>query len=124
VLLVDDNPAMIARATAVLSRGCEIIGSAKNGTGALAAAATLTPEVVVLDISMPDITGLEVANRLKAGGSTAAIVFLSVHEDEAVMRAATAAGGLGYVIKSRLALDLEQAVMAASEGRPFTSSIL
>jgi DNA-binding NarL/FixJ family response regulator len=123
VLLVDDNPAMLARAKSVLSRGCEVIGSARSGAAALEAAASLTPEVVVLDISMPGMSGLEVASRLKSAGSTAAIVFLTVHEDEAVVRAAQAAGGLGYVVKSKLASDLEQAVIAASEGRSFTSAI-
>jgi DNA-binding NarL/FixJ family response regulator len=123
VLLVDDNPAMIARANSVLSHGCEVVGSAKDGPAALQAIAALTPEVVVLDISMPGMTGFEVASRLKAEGSTAAIVFLTVHEDEAVFRAAKAVGGLGYVVKSRLASDLEQAVIAASEGRAFASKI-
>jgi DNA-binding NarL/FixJ family response regulator len=123
VLLVDDNPAMIARASSVLSPGCEIVGSAKDGAAALEAIAALTPEVVVLDISMPGLTGFEVASRLKATGSTTAIVFLTVHEDEAVFRAAKAVGGLGYVVKSRLASDLEQAVIAASEGRAFSSAI-
>jgi DNA-binding NarL/FixJ family response regulator len=123
VLLVDDNPTMIARARSVLSHGCEIVGAARDGQAALDAAASLTPEVVVLDISMPGMSGLEVASRLKSAGSTAAIVFLTVHEDEAVFRAAVAAGGLGYVVKSKLASDLEQAVIAASEGRPFSSTI-
>ena len=123
MLLVDDNPAMIARANSVLSHGCEVVGSAKDGPAALQAIAALTPEVVVLDISMPGMTGFEVASRLKATGSTTAIVFLTVHEDEAVFRAAKAVGGLGYVVKSRLASDLEQAVIAASEGRAFASKI-
>lgn len=114
---------MIARASTVLSHGCEVVGSAKDGPAALEAIARLTPEVVVLDISMPGMTGFEVASRLKATGSTTAIVFLTVHEDEAVFRAAKAVGGLGYVVKSRLASDLEQAVIAASEGRTFSSRI-
>ena len=123
VLLVDDNAAIIARAAAVLKRDCEIVGSATDGAAALEAVATLTPEVVVLDISMPGMSGLEVASRLKAAGSTAAIVFLTVHEDEDVMRAAKDAGAIGYVVKSRLASDLDHAVREASEGRPFTSKV-
>jgi DNA-binding NarL/FixJ family response regulator len=114
---------MIARASSVLSHGCEVVGSAKDGAAALEAIAVLSPEVVVLDISMPGMTGFEVASRLKAAGSPTAIVFLTVHEDEAVFRAARAVGGLGYVVKSRLASDLEQAVIAASEGRSFSSGV-
>jgi DNA-binding NarL/FixJ family response regulator len=124
VLLVDDNPAMIARATSVLKRDCEIVGSAGDGAAALEAVAALTPEVVVLDISMPGMSGLEVASRLKATGSTVAIVFLTVHEDVEVVRAAKDAGAIGYVVKSRLTSDLDHAVHEASKGRPFTSSIL
>src|SRR5262245_64092418 len=114
---------MTPRASSVLSHVCEVVGSAQYVPASLHAIASLTPEVVVLDISMPGMTGFEVASRLKAEGSTAAIVFLTVHEDEAVFRAAKAVGGLGYVVKSRLASDLEQAVIAASEGRAFASKI-
>ena len=123
VLLVDDNQAILARVETVLSPSCVVVGSATDGKTAVSAALELEPDVVVLDISMPGMTGFEVASRLKATGSTTAIVFLTVHEDEAVFRAAKAVGGLGYVVKSRLASDLQQAVMAASEGRPFSSAI-
>ena len=61
VLLVDDNEAMLARAAAVLTPGCLVVGAAKDGQAALEAARTLQPDVIVLDISMPGMTGLEVA---------------------------------------------------------------
>jgi DNA-binding NarL/FixJ family response regulator len=124
VLLVDDNAAMLARARAVLSPGCEVVGAVTNGTSALQAADALHPDVIVLDISMPGLSGLDVAFRLRKAGSTAAVVFLTVHDEAEFVVAAKDAGGLGYVVKSRLGVDLMQAVCDASDGRAFVSPIL
>src|SRR5262245_21741167 len=93
VLLADDNEAMLARAGAVLARSCDVVGAVKDGPAAVEAAMTLRPDVVVLDVSMPGMTGFEVASRLREEGSTAALVFLTVHEDEAFVVAARAVGG-------------------------------
>ena len=123
VLLVDDNEAMLARAAAVLSSGCIIVGAVKDGSAALEAAATLRPDVIVLDISMPGMTGFEVACRVREAGSGAALVFLTIHEDEEYVNAARAAGAYGYVVKPRLASDLLHAVREAQARRPFVSAI-
>ena len=123
VLLVDDNEAMLARVAAVLERECEIVGSVKDGPAALAAADALRPDVIVLDISMPGMSGLEVATRLRKAGSTAAVVFLTVHDEEEFALAAQAAGARGYVVKSRLLSDLMTAVRAAQGGGSFTSPV-
>jgi len=122
VLLVDDNDAMLARAGAVLIPGCAVVGTARDGCAALRAAAALRPDVIVLDISMPGITGLELAARLRRDGSIAAIVFLTVHDEEAFVLAAKAVGALGYVVKQRLQCDLPVAVREAAAGRPFVSA--
>jgi len=121
VLLVDDNEAMLSRAASVLEPLCVIVGTARDGAGALAAAKDLHPDVIVLDISMPGISGLEVAHALRKAGSDAAVVFLTVHDDEEFVLAASMAGGLGYVIKSRVTTDLLRAVQDGHAGRPFTS---
>lgn len=123
VLLVDDNEAMLARAAAVLTPACVVIGSARDGSTAIDAAVALQPDVIVLDISMPGMTGLEVARRLRELGSTAAVVFLTVHDEEDLMLAAKAAGGIGYVVKPRLGSDLVPAVSEARKGRSFVSKI-
>ena len=121
VLLVDDNEAMVARAAAALRRCCVVVGSAPNGRAALEAAQVLNPDVIVLDISMPGMSGLEIATRLREIGSTAAVVFLTVHDEEDIIAAAKAAGAIGYVIKPRLGSDLQVAVHEARAGRPFVS---
>jgi DNA-binding NarL/FixJ family response regulator len=121
VLLVDDNEAMLAREAAALAPGCLVVGTVTDGARALAAARALHPDVIVLDISMPGMSGLEVADYLRKAGSAAAVVFLTVHEDEEFVLAAKAAGAIGYVIKPRLTSDLMVAVREAFAGRPFVS---
>jgi DNA-binding NarL/FixJ family response regulator len=123
VLLVDDNEAMLVRASAALMPDCLIVGAVKDGPAALAAAGALRPDVIVLDISMPGMSGFEVADRLRKTGSTAAVVFLTVHGDEEFLVAAKAAGVIGYVVKPRLTSDLLPAVRDAREGRPFVSPV-
>jgi CheY-like chemotaxis protein len=121
VLLVDDNVNTLARAKTVLSAACVVVGTVTSGHDALEAAASLSPDVVVLDISMPGMTGFELAQRLRAAGSTAQLVFLTVHEEEELVLAAKNTGALGYVAKRRLGADLEKAVREARAGRPFQS---
>lgn len=119
VLLVDDNHAMLARVAAVLAPGCAVVGAFSDGRAALDAAARLGPDVIVLDISMPGMNGFELAEQLRSSCSKAALVFLTVHEEEEFVMAAQAAGALGYVVKSRLASDLMPAVRRARDRKPF-----
>lgn len=119
VLLVDDSPELLTIAGAALAPVCVIVGTATDGRSALAAAGTLRPDVIVLDISMPGMSGLEVAAALCAQKSTAAIVFLTIHDDAQIVEAAMQSGGTGYVLKRRLSSDLLEAVQDAHAGRPF-----
>jgi DNA-binding NarL/FixJ family response regulator len=114
---------MIERAAAVLAPDCVVVGTAHNGADAIDAVGTLRPDVVVLDISMPGMTGLEVASALRHQGSEAAVVFLTVHDDQDFVTAAQNAGGTGYVVKHRLASDLTVAVQEARAGRSFVSAL-
>lgn len=122
VLLVDDHEEMLARAAEELKDSCTIVGTVTNGPAAIEAANALKPDVIVLDISMPGMTGLEVAAVLRDAGSTAAILFLTMHVEEEFMAVAREVGGLGYVFKPCLSSDLAVAVRETSAGRPFVSS--
>ncbi len=123
VLLVDDSDVILERATTTLSHECEIIGAVKDGQAALAAVGALRPDVIVLDISMPGMSGLEVAGRLRRAGSTVPIVFLTIHDDEELVLATQAAGGIGYVVKTLLSSDLVIAVNEACAGRRYVSQM-
>ena len=114
---------MLTRAAAALKYCCTVVGSVKDSRRALEAALILKPDVIVLDISMPGLSGLEVASRLREAGSTAALVFLTVHDEDDIILAAKAAGAIGYVVKPRLGSDLTLAVQEARAGRPFVSPL-
>jgi len=124
VLLADDHPEMLARVGKVLAEDFEIVGSVVNGIELIRAAAQLDPDVVVLDITMPGLDGIEAARRLHDSGCRAKFVFLSVHEDLDYVRAAIQVGGVGYVSKACLAYDLTTAVHEALAGRRFVSPII
>jgi len=121
VLLADDHPEILIQTGNVLAGEFEIVGSVANGLDVLKAAAQYDPDVVVLDITMPGLDGIEAARRLKQSGCRAKLVFLTVHEDPDYVRAALRAGGSAYVIKARLASDLVPAVHEALGGNRFVS---
>jgi len=121
VLLVDDNEGMLELSTRVLRSSCVIVGAVTNGVTAVEVAKVLRPHVIVLDISMHGMSGLQTACALRFAGSPAAVVFLTIHDEDEVVAAARAAGGTGYVLKPRLVSDLVTAVHEAREGRRFES---
>ncbi len=121
VLLADDHKAMLNRVADLLAGECDVIGTAIDGRQALDAAKHLKPDVLVLDLSMPVMDGVETAHCLKEAGVKTRIVFLTVHDDPDFAREALEAGALGYVIKSRIASDLVTAIKEAHAGRSFLS---
>jgi DNA-binding NarL/FixJ family response regulator len=100
-----------------------VIGTAIDGRQALDAAKRLKPDVLVLDISMPVMGGIETARCLKEAGVKTRIVFLTVHDDPDFAREALEAGALGYVIKPRIASDLMIAINEVYAGRSFVSPL-
>src|SRR5271166_2335358 len=121
VPLADDHSAMLALTTDVLSGECFVVGSVGDGCELLAEAERLHPDVIVLDITMLDLDGIEAARQLKRSHRPARLVFLTVYEDADFAQAAMDAGGLGYVVKARLASDLLPAIRAALADRRFIS---
>jgi DNA-binding NarL/FixJ family response regulator len=105
----------------LLEQEFEVVGTAGDGQTLIEAAARLLPEVLVVDISMPVLSGIEAARRLRETGSTTKVVFLTVYEDIDYVDAAFAAGALGYVVKSRMDTDLCLAIKEALAGRLFVS---
>ncbi len=121
VLLADDNEAMLDRVARLLATECNVVGTVTDGQQALDAAQDLKPDVLVLDISMPVMNGIETARRLKEAGAETRIVFLTVHDDPDFAKEALKAGALGYVIKPRIVSDLLAANKEAHAGRSCVS---
>ena len=121
ILIAEDHKEMRDRVVQQLKNDFEVIGSVGDGGAVLKMVPEMLPDVCVLDISMPILSGIEAAQRLKAGGSTSRIVFLTVHEDPDFLEAALDTGALGYVLKSRMGCDLVPAINAVMAGRLFIS---
>ncbi len=102
---------------------CKVVGTATDGQQALEAAQDLKPDVLVLDISMPVMNGIETTHCLKEAGVKTRIVFLTVHDDPDYAREALETGALGYVIKPRIASDLVAAINEVHAGRSFVSPL-
>jgi CheY-like chemotaxis protein len=118
-VVADDNDKILSLISKVLSQQCEIVGEAVDGEQAMEMALRLRPDVLVLDISMPRLSGLEVARRLAAAGSAVNIVFLTALEEREYVEAGFKLGARGYVFKRLLRKDLPIAIAAAVEGGTF-----
>jgi DNA-binding NarL/FixJ family response regulator len=121
-LLADDHPNICKSVAALLEPEFEVVGMVTNGQDLLSEAKRLQPDVVILDISMPLMSGIEATKRLCASGSRAKVLFLTVHDEAEFVRAALASGALGYVIKHRLTSDLITALREILAGNRFISS--
>jgi DNA-binding NarL/FixJ family response regulator len=123
ILLADDHPGFPDLEEHVLGPEFEVIGKVSNGQALFEEAMRLKPNVIVTDISMPIVNGIEAADRLKESGCESRIVFLTVHADSDFVRRCLSTGAFGYVVKSRLATELVPAVRDALAGNIFVSSV-
>jgi DNA-binding NarL/FixJ family response regulator len=121
VLLADDHRIVADGLKRLLEPEFDLVGVVEDGRALLAAAKALKPDVIVSDISMPELNGVEALEELKKDNPAARVVFLTMHHNVAYARQAMSAGALGYVIKHSAADELILAVRAASAGRTFVS---
>ena len=122
VLLVDDNPAILEALAGMLRPNFAVVGLISRGAEVVDQAEALKPDVIVLDISLGDVNGFEVATAFKIARCPARILFLSVHEDPEFVRRAFEVGGSGYVFKSKMP-DLPRAIEEVAHGRIYSSVI-
>jgi DNA-binding NarL/FixJ family response regulator len=121
VILADDVAQVLSTVAALLKEKFEIVAMVTDGQAAFDATLALAPDIVVLDISMPGLSGIDVARELKKRGNRAKIVFLTVHEDADILATCLAVGGLGYVVKVLMETDLIAAMHDSLADRPFVS---
>ena len=121
IMLADDNPDILHHVTHLLAQEFSDIEAVSDGESVLRNYETWKPDVVILDISMGKLSGIEVAHRLLEFGHQAKIVFLTVHEEQEFLCGAFGAGGAAYIVKSRLNSDLLNAVEAVLAGHIFVS---
>jgi DNA-binding NarL/FixJ family response regulator len=121
VLVADDQSRMLEVVAALLRQSFDVIGLISDGQAAVEATLKLEPDLVVLDISMPGMNGIEVARELRKRANKAKIVFLTMHQDAQILANCLATGGLGYVVKELMASDLIPAMNEALAGHVFVS---
>jgi DNA-binding NarL/FixJ family response regulator len=123
ILLADDQPMICEAVAKLLKPTYEIVASVADGQALIQAAVKMNPDVIVTDISMPVLNGIEAANKLRDAGSPSRIVFLTIHQDLDYIRACFAAGAVAYVSKPRMRADLLSAIQEALVGHSFVSPV-
>lgn len=123
VVIIDDHPVVRAGIRAVLGAATDlnVVAEGASGADALRVAAELLPDVLVLDVNLPDINGLEVTRRLRNRGDLTPIVILTVHNDSQTVLGLLEAGANGYVVKDEALDRLAGAVRAAARGETWLS---
>ena len=118
LLIADDHPAYRRGLELMLAGAAdiEIVGEADTGGRSVELAMSLAPDVVLMDLRMPDIDGIEATRRLSQSGSTAAVVVLTMFEDDDSVFAALRAGARGYLLKGAEQDEIERAIRAAAAG--------
>ena len=119
VILADDHTMLIEAFCKLLSPKCEIVGTVSNGRALLDAAVRLKPDVIVVDIGMPLLNGLEAARQVKSKMPSVKLVFLTMNEDPDIAVHAMRLGASGYLLKSSAASELFQAIQAVLRGKSY-----
>lgn len=124
LLLADDHEIVLEGLRSVAQRaGCEVVGTVRNGVELVAAAFRLTPDIIITDISMPLLNGLEAARQIQEKLPLTKMIFMSVHSSPAYVREALQAGASGYLMKRSAADELARAIThVTTQETPYLSS--
>jgi DNA-binding NarL/FixJ family response regulator len=124
-VVADDHPAMLAAVSDVLARnGVDVVARAPDGEQALAQIGALKPQVALVDIEMPRLSGIEVASRVAAASPETAVVFYTAFGDRALLTDALDAGARGFVLKEAPLADLVRAVHRVAAGETYVDPVL
>ena len=121
ILLADDHAMVVEGLRALLQNTYEIVGVAADGRAMLEVACKLHPDVIVVDVSMPSLNGLDAAERLKTLLPDVKLVFLTMQDNSNLAAAALRLGAVGYVLKHSAASELMTAISAVLEGKSYVT---
>ena len=121
MLLADDHPIVVEGLLALLQREFSVVGSVPDGTHLLDAARQLHPDVIVADIAMPGMSGMEALRRLKLDENPAKVIFLTMHTDGQLAAEALRAGASGFVVKHSAGKELIDAINTVLLGRTYVT---
>jgi DNA-binding NarL/FixJ family response regulator len=119
ILIADDHQILAEGIRSLLEHDFEVVGVVSNGRELISAAKQQQPDVIVADITMPELNGIEAAAQLRDAGVTGKVVFLTMHRDVAYARRAIEAGAVGYVLKHSVSSELVTAIHEALKGQTY-----
>jgi len=119
VLLADDHLLVAEALKSLLTPEFDLVGVVEDGRALIEAAEQLQPDVIVADVTMPHLNGIDALVRLRQNGNRAPVVFLTMHRDATFARRALEAGASGFVLKHSASVELMAAIRAALEGRTY-----
>ncbi len=123
VLLADDHRLLCEAFTKLLEPHCQIVGTVGDGRALLTAAKNLVPDIVVLDIAMPLLNGLDAARQLRKSMPGVKIIFLTMNEDPDLVAEAFRIGANGYLLKNSATTELVQAIQKVSQGHSYVTPL-
>lgn len=124
VLLADDHTLVLDGFRKLLEEHCEIVGAVEDGRTLLAAAERHQPDVITLDISMPQLNGIDAARRLRKLVPQAKLIFVTMHADQAYISEAFKSGASGYLLKRSAGSELVQAIHTVMNGNYYVTSLI
>jgi len=123
ILIADDHGIVRTGLRLQIERndGFEVVGEASDGREAVRLAELLTPDIVIMDIAMPNLNGIQAAAQIVKNQPATGIIVLSMHSDETYITRTLAAGAKGYLLKENAEVDLSRAIEVVAQGKPFFS---
>jgi DNA-binding NarL/FixJ family response regulator len=122
VLLADDHQMLLDALKGVLEPRCEVVGMVGDGRSLLEAAAKLQPDIIVVDIAMPQLNGLDAARQIKHSMPRVKLIFMTMNEDPYLVGEAFRAGASAYLVKQAAALELTNAIELVLKGRTYVTA--
>ncbi len=124
ILIADDHKMFAQGLEGLLEDGFDLLGTVADGQALIDAAERMQPDVIVVDISMPVLNGLDAVRRLKEEGSTAKVIFLTMHADDRLLAEAFRCGGSAYVLKQSAGEELIDAIKQVLAGQKYVTPLI